>query len=551
MQTEPTIILLFVIASAVAITARRLRMPYTVSLVIVGLVLGALQLIHAPQLTRDLLFMIFLPGLIFEAAFNVHFERLRRDWFAVLGLALPGVVVSIGLTAALLRYASEGMHWLLAAQFPEIGWPLALVFGAAVAATDPIAVVGLFRRLDVPPRLSLLLEGESLLNDGTAIVFFGLIVALLDNGTASVAGITVEFGRVVGGGLLIGGVLGLIVSLFMQRINDAMVEITLTMVAAYGAFLVADQLGFSGVISTVTAGLICGNYAMRNAMAPSTQVATHAFWEYLGFALNSLVFLLMGLEIHPQSLLHTWPLIMVAWLVVTLARGTVIATMTSVLGLTRARIPPRWGVILTWGGLRGALSMVLVLSLPRDLPLRELLINMVFGFVLLSILVQGLSMSHLVRRFGLMGQRAGQLGYEVARTRLQLAADVLIELARMHKRSVHDPDALDALEADYRREMARANQALAETKVDQQFRYQEDLARIQRWILQFERAQLLQARRQGEISQDAYTRLLADIDARHIQLETEPEQVRSDDDGKTDTDMTPDAPSDGRSGSGP
>lgn len=521
MQTEPTIILLFVIASVVAIAARRLRMPYTVSLVIVGLVLGALQLINAPVLTRDLLFMIFLPGLIYEAAFNVHFERLRRDWFAVLGLALPGVVVSIALTAVLLRYASEGMHWLLAAQFPEIGWPLALVFGAAVAATDPIAVVGLFRRLDVPPRLSLLLEGESLLNDGTAIVFFGLIVAVLDHGSTSISGITIEFGQVVGGGLLIGGIVGLIVSLFMQRINDAMVEITLTMVAAYGAFLIADQLHLSGVISTVTAGLICGNFALRNAMAPSTQVATHAFWEYLAFALNSLVFLLMGLEIHPQALLQTWPLIVVAWLVVTLARGTVIAVMTSLLGLTRARIPPRWGMILTWGGLRGALSMVLVLSLPHDQPLRELLVNMVFGFVLLSILVQGLSMSHLVRRFGLMGKHGAQLGYEVARTRLQLAADVLIEIARMRKRSIHDPAALDSLEADYRKEMAQANQALVETAVDEQFRQEEDRAQTLRRILQFERAQLLQTHRRGEISQEAYSQLLADIDARHIALETE------------------------------
>lgn len=525
MQTEPTIILLFVIASAVAIASRRLSIPYTVSLVGVGLILGALHLIHAPVLTRDLLFMIFLPGLIYEAAFNVHFESLRRDLLAVLGLAIPGVVVSIGLTATLLKYASEGAHILLGTHFPEIGWPLALIFGAAVAATDPISVVALFRRLDVPARLSLLLEGESLLNDGTAIVFFGLIVALLDHGDASVGGMTVEFGKVVGGGLLIGGIIGVTVSLFMQRINDAMVEITLTMVAAYGSFLVADQLGFSGVISTVMAGLICGNYALRTAMAPSTQVATQAFWQYLGFALNSLVFLLMGLEIHPQALMETWPLIVVAWLVVTLARGTVIAVMTSLLGLTRARIPPRWGVILTWGGLRGAVSMVLALSLPRDLPLRELIINMVFGFVLLSILVQGLSMSSLIRRFGLLGKRGAQLGYEVARTRLQLAADVLIEIARMRKSSVHDPAALDALEADYRQYMAKANAQLGETQIDPQFRYEEDLAQIQRRILHYEQAQLLEARRRGEISQEAYGRLLADIDARHIQLETEPHEA--------------------------
>lgn len=524
METEPTIILLFVIASAVAVASRRMRIPYTVSLVAVGLLLGALQLIHAPVLTRDLLFMVFLPGLIYEAAFNLNFDSLRRDWFAVIGLALPGVVVSIGLTAALLEYASEGFHLLLGTHFPEIGWPLALIFGAAVAATDPISVVALFRRLDVPPRLSLLLEGESLLNDGTAIVFFGLIIALLNHdasqGAVSFAGMTVEFGRVVGGGLLIGGIVGLLASLSMQRINDAMVEITLTTVAAYGSFLIADQLGFSGVISTVTAGLICGNYAMRTAMAPTTQVATHAFWEYMGFALNSLVFLLMGLEIHPQSLLAAWPLILVAWVVVTLARGVVIGAMTSVLGLTRARIPGSWGLVLTWGGLRGALSMVLALSIPQDIPLRGLIINMVFGFVLLSILVQGLTMSGLVRRVGLMGKRGALQAYEVARTRMHLATDVLIELARLRKSSIHDPQAIDTIEHDYRTFMATANDQLAETQIDQDVRYQEDLSQLQRRILQFERAHLLQARRRGDISQESYAQLLADVDARHMQLET-------------------------------
>ncbi|WP_322628961.1 sodium:proton antiporter [Halothiobacillus sp.] len=519
MDAEPTIILLFVIASAVAVASRRLRIPYTVSLVLVGLALGALQLVHAPILTRDMLFMIFLPGLIFEAAFNLNFERLRRDWLAVLGLALPGVVVSIGLTAALLVYASEAFHIVLGTYFPVVSWPLALVFGAAVAATDPISVVALFRRLDAPPRLTLLLEGESLLNDGTAIVFFGLILAVLAQGSTSVSSMTIDFGRVVGGGILVGSVVGLLVSLAMQRVNDAMVEITLTTVAAYGSFLIADQLGFSGVISTVTAGLICGNYAARTAMSPTTRVATHAFWAYLGFALNSLVFLLMGFEIHPASLLAVWPLILLSWIVVTLARGGVIFGTVSLLSLTAARIPPSWGVLLTWGGLRGALSMVLALSLPQDLPLRELIINMVFGFVLLSILVQGLSMTGLARRLGLLGERDALLAYEVARTRLRLATDVMVEIGRLRTASLVDPATLDTLEAEYRQSMAAANAALSEVNIDDDLRLKEDLSQLRRRLLQFEQGRLMDARQRGDIAQAVHEQLLADVDARHLQME--------------------------------
>lgn len=520
MDTEPTIILLFVIASLVAVAARRLRIPYTVSLVLVGLVLGALQLIQAPLLTRDILFMVFLPGLIFEAAFNLNFENLRRDWLAVLGLALPGVIVSIALTAALLVYASEAFHRVLGTYFPEVGWPLALVFGAAVAATDPISVVALFRRLDAPPRLILLLEGESLLNDGTAIVFFGLILALLASGTSSVGHLGIEFGRVVGGGLLVGGMVGLLISWSMQRINDAMVEITLTMVSAYGAFLLADQLGFSGVISTVTAGLICGNYALRTALSPSSRVAAYAFWEYLGFALNSLVFLLMGFEIHLDTFLAVWPLILLSWIVVTIARGIVIFGAVSLLRRSAARIPPSWGIVLTWGGLRGALSMVLALSLPQDLPLRALIITMVFGFVLLSILVQGLSMTGLIRHLGLLGSRQGLQAYEVARTRLRLATDVLVEIARLRTNSLADPGALNALEAEYRQIMEGANTQLSAANIDKSVRYAEDLSQVRRRLLQFERARLLASWQRGDIGQEAHALLLADIDARHLQLET-------------------------------
>ncbi|RMG37469.1 MAG: hypothetical protein D6720_03150 [Gammaproteobacteria bacterium] len=240
METETIVILLFVVASAVAVVARKFHTPYTVALVVVGLGLGMLHWLHAPQLTQNLLFLVFLPGLIFEAAYHIDFEALWRDRITVLALVVPGVAASIGITAALIVFASNEIPHL-----PAIGWTLALAFGAAVAATDPISVVGLFKELGAPRRLTLLIEGESLLNDGTAIVFFTLVLSLIVGQALSPAGMAMEFGAVVGGGLFIGDITGLLVSHLIRRIDDAMVEITLTTVAAYGSFLIAYKLGGS------------------------------------------------------------------------------------------------------------------------------------------------------------------------------------------------------------------------------------------------------------------------------------------------------------------
>lgn len=515
METETLIILLFVVASVVAVIARKLRTPYTVALVLVGLGLGALHLLHAPQLTQNVLFLVFLPGLIFEAAYHIDFDELWRDRLAVLGLAIPGVAVSIGITAALIVFASSEIQHL-----PAIGWTLALVFSAAVAATDPISVVSLFKELGAPRRLTLLIEGESLLNDGTAIVFFTLVLSLVMGNTLSPAGMVVDFGKVVGGGLIIGGIIGLLISQMIRRIDDAMVEITLTTVAAYGSFLVAYKLDYSGVISTVAAGLICGNYGAQTGMSPSTRVATETFWEYTGFALNSLIFLLMGLEIQLDTLWTIWPMIVVAYVSITLARGLVVFGTTGLLALSRARIPRTWSMVLSWGGLRGALSMVLVLSLPWDMPLRDLIVNMVFGVVLLSILVQGLSMTPLARTLGIIGKREALTEYEAARTRLHLANDVLALIGQMRHSSHIDARALDKLESTYRARTSELNTLLEKIDVDASIRCSEDLIQLQRRMLLFEKKQALEARQHGTIGEDAFNDLLADIDARFLELES-------------------------------
>jgi monovalent cation:H+ antiporter, CPA1 family len=276
------------------------------------------------------------------------------------------------------------------------------VFGALISATDPVAVVSLFRTLRAPRRLTLLLDAESLLNDGTAIVCFTLSLSLLAGESTTTTALIGQFIFIVVLGAVVGAVIGLLASLITRRIDDPMIEITLTVIAAYGSFVLAEALHSSGVIAGVAAGMLCGNVGARLGMSQTTLVALRSFWEYVVFALNSIVFLLIGFEVRVGTISKYWLPILIAYLLVTLGRGLIILIGRALLSATRERIPWTWGVVLTWGGLRGALPMVLALSLPPTFRYRELLVSMTFGVAVLSILVHGLTMSGLLRRLGII-----------------------------------------------------------------------------------------------------------------------------------------------------
>ncbi len=401
MHVTNVLIVMIVIATAVAIVARRLAFPYTVGLVVAGVVLGSLNVLQAPHLTHDLLFGVFLPGLVFEAAYQMPYAEFRKNRLAILSLAVPGVVAGIALTATL----TVALATFLAPD-AAFGWKSALVFGGAVAATDPIAVVALLRSMGAPARLNVLLEGESLLNDGTGIVFFSLILTLTAGATIGVGGVVLEFLEVVGIGAVVGIIFGWITSQLMRRIHDAMVEITLTFIAAYGSFAVADQLGGSGVIATVAAGMLCGTYGESIGMSLSTRLAVRSFWGYIAFLLNSIIFLLIGMEIHVKALGNAFPLIGAAYLAGLVSRVLVVGTVAGGLSFTSERVPPSWMPAIIWGGLRGGLSMVLALSLPDDFPGRSLVVTMTFGVVILSILINGLTMAPLLRFTRVIGPGA-------------------------------------------------------------------------------------------------------------------------------------------------
>lgn len=400
MGVESVFIVLLSVAMVVAIVARRFGFPYTVALVIAGIALGSLRVITAPHLTKSLLFTIFLPGLLFEASYALHWDAFRKHIIGILLLAVPGVVATIAITGALTGLTLQAMGLA-----PGFTLTLAFVFGSIVAATDPVAVTALFRQVRAPVDLTVLIEGESLVNDGTAIVFLSLILGVAAGTAPSGMRLAGEFVLVAGGGVLVGVAIAWLVTQIIRHVDDPMIEITLTMIAAYGSFVAGERLHVSGVIATVAAGLMCGSYTASVAMSETTRVAISSFWEYTAFALNSFVFLLIGFEVPLGEVAEHWAEILLAYAAMTIARAGVVYLVSRLSQRSPHAWPARWSRVLLWGGLRGALSMVLALSLPADMPQRELIVSMTVGVVLLTLVVQGTTMAPLLRAARISGEQ--------------------------------------------------------------------------------------------------------------------------------------------------
>ncbi|MDF1562452.1 MAG: Na+/H+ antiporter [Deltaproteobacteria bacterium] len=513
MHPETTLLALFAIAAAVAILSHRLRVPYTIALVVAGLALGFFEVLEAPHLTKELLFLIVLPGLLFEAAFHMSFKEFWKAKVSIFSLAVPGLMAAIGLTGLLVFVAVDGLG------LGEVTLLEAMVFGTLIGATDPISVLAIFKALGVDRRLYTLVEGESLFNDGTAVVIFTILLGVVLGGEASLGSATFEFVKVVGMALLIGGAMGWLGSMLTKTLEEPVIEITLTALVAYGSFIIAEHFHFSGVIACVVAGMISGSWGARIGMSASTRLAVVSFWDYAAFVLNSLVFLLVGFEVKIGSLVSHAGAIVLAWLAVLLSRAIVVFGKGLILRAMKKEAPPwSWSVVLTWGGLRGGLSMVLALALPREFEHRELILHLTFGVVLISLLLQGLTMKPLLSLLGLSGKEDDRQDYEERTARLKAARAALRELEALRAEHTIPSVIHDQLHGELEQELAELQKAiddLTEKRVDI---LDAEVLALRRHLLQVRKEAVHETHRQGTIGEPVMLALQHEIDDRLLDL---------------------------------
>lgn len=379
------LILLLLVATVVALVTRRLRIPYVVGLVLAGLMITKPILPSAIGLNPDVILNLFLPILIFEAAINTDISRLRITIKPIALLAGPGVVLAAAITTTLLKWGLD------------LPWIAAGAAGVILTITDTVSVIVAFRAVPVPPRLATIVEGESLFNDGIALVLLGMITTIHTQGSLTLwQGVEQLLIACVGGTLLGLGLGYLCVGLF-QQLDDALSNILLTVAVSLGTFQIGQALGVSSAIAVVVAGLVIGNLGFRQTSA-STKVTLLNFWEYAGFGVNTFIFLLVGIEINPNSLWGMMPAALFAIAAYQIGRICTIYPLLWLLRFFDRPLPLPWQHVLIAGNVKGSLSMALALSVPLDLPGRSVLIALVFSTVLLSLVGQGLSLPWLVKQ---------------------------------------------------------------------------------------------------------------------------------------------------------
>ena len=499
---EEIVVVLLLIASAVAVLARRLRIPYTVGLVLIGLALSLLSstdIVISPKI----ILVLLVPPLIFEAAFHLRWEELRRDFWLILIFAIPGVVLTTLMVGGVVAWGTG------------LTIQSALVFGALVSATDPVAVVALFRRLGVPRRLQVLLEGESLFNDGTAIVMFNLMVSIALAGQFSLASSVRDFVTVAGGGVVIGVALGVIFSQIIGRIQDPFVETTLTTVLAFGSFLVAEYFHVSGVLAVAAAGITNGN-AGPSGMSATTRLVVFSFWEYAAFIANSFIFLLIGLTIDLDVMISNWQAIIWAILAALAVRAVSIYGF-SVFG---REVPGKWKHVLFWGGLRGAITLALALNLPETgllASVRDSLQAMAFGVVLFTLLVQGSSTNWLVERLKLIERSEYQEEYELRHARFVAGRAAYDYLRRMTQQGLLSEHTWQKLSPRIQKQNEALVEAVREVMISDPAVEEEELDTARREALRAQRSALRGLLRDGVISESSYSILLDEVDSALMQ----------------------------------
>jgi CPA1 family monovalent cation:H+ antiporter len=521
-QQELSFMILLFIAAMVAIIVRRIRLPYTVALVLVGLVLSFFPNFLGFSVSSDLILAILVPPLIFEATLHIPWRQLKKDLLPVGLLAVGGTLVSTFVVGGLV------------VQFLGISWAAALAFGALISATDPVAVIAFFRTLGVSNRLTILVEGESLFNDGVAIVIFSLALAAGTlSGSFGLLDALQEFFIVAFGGLAVGLTLGYVVSyIILKNVDDHLIETATTVALAFGSFVVAESFGdfigveglhFSGILAVVAAGLMVGNLGLQNT-SPTTKLTLDNFWEFMSFVVNSLVFLLIGLEIELAQLRPNIIPIIVAVVAIILSRGLIVYTFSWVYGRFQPqnRIPLNFQHVMYWGGLRGAISLALALSIenivfgPRvALELRV----MTFGVVLFTLLFQGMTIEKLIQRLRLADKPPQRLELQRRQATLFAKWAGKHELDRLRDDGILFKDIWDAMGQVYKDEILEKKADLRAHLQDFPELEQEMYLQAREDALRAERSAIGEAARRGLISNEVNDELITELNNHVAALE--------------------------------
>ncbi|MCL2726204.1 MAG: sodium:proton antiporter, partial [Polyangiaceae bacterium] len=490
------------VGAIVAVGAKRVGIPYNVALVVVGLVLVLVDVLpHAPM-DPDTVLIAFLPVLVFEGALFADADSLRRAARPILALAAPGVVISLLGTAGIATFA--------------LGLPFssALLLGALLAITDTVSVLLAFRSTRVPHRLAAIMEGESLFNDGTALVLVAVTATAVSQGTYEFASTVRALAIAIMGGTFLGFAFGVVGAAVLRRTPDHLTAILASTVLVFATSLISEHLHASPVIAVVVAGLVVGR-AARSLLEPSRVLALHGFWETAGFALNVVLFLLVGMQIDAPTLGAEAGSIAIAVVALHVGRAVAVYGCFALLGLTSTeRVSLRWQHVMVFGNIKGALSMAAVLALPANLPYKQRLITIVFGVTFVTLIMQALPFRRFLRALGI-GDFGGQdLSSEEARARLILARRGQAELDDLLASGLVSRRGHAERSSVFQRTIISAEAVLRspEAKVAR------DEAVIDSAILTAQKAALIDAARRGLVGDDTADREIAILDDRLIRI---------------------------------
>jgi monovalent cation/hydrogen antiporter len=516
---EPLLLALMVAVAGLSVLARLVRVPYPILLVLGGLVLGFLPGMPEVELPPELVLVAFLPPLLYWAGF---FSSPRDLWADARLISLAAVGLVLATMAAVAVAANAAVDGL--------GWPAAFALGAIVSPTDPLAATAIGRRLGVPRRLITVLEGESLVNDASALVAYKLAVAAAVSGTfvAWQAGLSFVIGAA--GGVAIGLGVGWLIAELRRRLDDPVVEIVISVVSGYAAYLPAELLDVSGVLAAVTTGLYVGWRAPQLASA-STRLLGFSFWEVLVYLANAILFILVGLQLHPilgglggtAVAILVGQAVLVSAVVIAVRLGWVFSVpyLVRLIDRRQAQIARRIGarerLVLGWSGMRGAVSLAAALALPRDFPMRNLILFLTFAVILATLVLQGLTLPTLIRRLHFQDDGAEQR--EELRARL---AATHAALDRLDELAVEDWTREDTVQRlhnlyEFRRRRLKERAGIWEDDgaEDRSLAYQ----RLVRELLQAQRRAIVVLRNQGQISNDVMHRIERELDLEDTRLE--------------------------------